>query len=99
MIQIDNLFEEFKSLSDFFLKMMKKDKVLPYWAHPIEVWKYLKDVAIVLFTKLFNSIFRFNNKPDEWRKNILVLIFKNKRDIQSCTNYKRINLMGHIMKL
>jgi hypothetical protein len=28
MIQIDNLFEEFKSLSDFFLKMMKKDKVL-----------------------------------------------------------------------
>jgi Reverse transcriptase (RNA-dependent DNA polymerase) len=36
---------------------------------------------------------------DEWRRSILVPIFKNKGDIQSCTNYKRIKLMSHIMKL
>jgi Reverse transcriptase (RNA-dependent DNA polymerase) len=36
---------------------------------------------------------------DEWRRSILVLIFKNKRDIQSCTNYRGIKLMIHTMKL
>jgi hypothetical protein len=36
---------------------------------------------------------------DEWRRSILVPIFKNKGDVQSCTNYQRITLMSHIMKL
>jgi hypothetical protein len=34
---------------------------------------------------------------DEW--SILVPIFKNKGDIQSCTNYRGIKLMSHTMKL
>jgi Reverse transcriptase (RNA-dependent DNA polymerase) len=37
--------------------------------------------------------------PDEWRRSILVPIFKNKRDIQSCTNYRGIKFMSHTMKL
>jgi Reverse transcriptase (RNA-dependent DNA polymerase) len=37
--------------------------------------------------------------PDEWRTSILVPIFKNKRDIQNCTNYREIKLMSHTMKL
>jgi Reverse transcriptase (RNA-dependent DNA polymerase) len=36
--------------------------------------------------------------PDEWRT-VLVPIFKNKRDIQNCTNYRGIKLMSHTMKL
>jgi hypothetical protein len=36
--------------------------------------------------------------PDEWRS-IIVPIFKNKRDIQSYTNYREIKLMSHTMKL
>jgi hypothetical protein len=36
--------------------------------------------------------------PDEWRST-LVPIFKNKGDIQSCTNYRGIKLMSHTMKL
>jgi hypothetical protein len=36
--------------------------------------------------------------PDEWRS-ILVPIYKNKGDIQSCTNYRGIKLMSHTMKL
>jgi hypothetical protein len=35
--------------------------------------------------------------PDEWRS-IIVPIFKNKRDIQSYTNYREIKLMSHTMK-
>ena len=56
-------------------------------------------IAIVWLTKLFNHIFRSNEMPEEWRKSILVPIFKNKGDIQSCTNYRGIKLMSHTMKL
>ena len=64
----------------------------------IEVWRCLGDVAIVWLTKLFNHIFRSNKMPDEWRS-ILVPIYKNKEDMQSCTNYWEIKLMSHTMKL
>jgi hypothetical protein len=37
--------------------------------------------------------------PKEWRRSVLVSIFKNKRDVQSCTNYQGIKLMSHTMKL
>jgi hypothetical protein len=36
--------------------------------------------------------------PNEWRS-ISVPIYKNKEDIQSCTNYRRIKLISHTMKL
>ena len=36
---------------------------------------------------------------DEWRKSILVPIYKNKGEIQSCTNYRGIKLMCHTIKL
>ena len=66
---------------------------------PIEVWRCLGDIPIVWLTKLFNHIFRSNKMPDEWRRSILVPIYKNKGDIQSCTNYREIKLMSHTMKL
>jgi Reverse transcriptase (RNA-dependent DNA polymerase) len=50
-------------------------------------------------TKLFNTIFRSNKMPDEWRRSILVSIFKNKGDIQNCTNYKGIKLISHTINL
>ena len=66
---------------------------------PIEVWKGLGDIAIVWITKLFNLIFQANKMPEEWRRSVLVPIFKNKEDIQSYTNYRGIKLMSHTMKL
>jgi hypothetical protein len=66
---------------------------------PIEVWRTLEDIAIVWLTKLFNLIFRSNKMSDEWRRSILVPIFKNKGGVQNCTNYRRIKLMSHTMKL
>jgi hypothetical protein len=81
------------------LKKMKTDKALGSDDIPIEVWRCLRDIVIVLLTKLFNIIFRSNKMSDEWRRSILVPIFKNKGDIQSCTNYRGINLMSHTMKL
>jgi hypothetical protein len=55
--------------------------------------------VIVWLTKLFNLTFRLNKMPDEWRRRILVPIFKNNGDVQSCTNYLGIKLMSHTMKL
>jgi hypothetical protein len=81
------------------LKKIKISKALGPDDIPIEVWSCLGDIAIVWLTKLFSIIFRSNKMPDEWRRSIVVSIFKNKGDIQSCTNYKGINLMSHIMKL
>jgi Reverse transcriptase (RNA-dependent DNA polymerase) len=65
----------------------------------IEVWRCIGDIAIVWLTKLFNIIFRSNKMSDEWRRTILVPIFKNKGDIQSCTNYRGIKLISHIIEL
>ena len=81
------------------LKRMKRGKAMGPDGIPIEVWRCLGDRAIVWLTKLFNLIFRSNKMPEEWRRSILVPIFKNKGDVQSCTNYRGIKLMSHTMKL
>uniref|UniRef100_A0A8I6Y6K2 Reverse transcriptase domain-containing protein n=1 Tax=Hordeum vulgare subsp. vulgare TaxID=112509 RepID=A0A8I6Y6K2_HORVV len=81
------------------LKRMKVGKAMGPDGIPIEVWRGLGDIAIVWLTKLFNLIFRSNKMPEEWRWSILVPIFKNKGDVQSCTNYRGIKLMSHTMKL
>jgi hypothetical protein len=56
------------------LKKMKIGKALGPDDIPIEVWRCLRDIAIVWLTKLFNTIFRSNKMPDEWRRSILVPI-------------------------
>ena len=81
------------------LKMMKGGKAMGPDGIPIKVWRCLRDIAIVWLTKMFNNIFRSNKMSGEWRRSILVPIYKNKRDIQSCTNYREIKLMSHTMKL
>jgi hypothetical protein len=81
------------------LKWMKGGKAMDPDGIPIKVWRILGDVAIVWCTKLFNLIFRSNKMSNEWRQSILVPIFKNKGDVQSCTNYRGIKLMSHTMKL
>jgi hypothetical protein len=78
---------------------MKGRKAMGSDGIPIEVWTTLGDVAIVWLTTLFNLIFRSNKMLDEWRRSILIPIFKNKGDVQSCTNYRGIKLMSYIMKL
>jgi Reverse transcriptase (RNA-dependent DNA polymerase) len=81
------------------LKKMKTCKTLGSDDIPIELCRCLRNIAIVWLTKLFNTIFRSNKMPDEWRRSILELIFNNKGDIQSCTNYRGIKLMSYNMKL
>ena len=81
------------------LKRMKMGKAMSPDGIPIKEWRCLGDIAIVWLTKMFNNIFGSNKMPEEWRKSILVPIYKNKGDIQSYTNYRGIKLMSHTMKL
>jgi hypothetical protein len=81
------------------LKRMKEGKAMGQDEIPIEVWRTLGDVVIVWLTKLFNLIFRSNKMSNKWRRSILVPIFKDKGDVQSCTNYRGIKLISHTMKL
>ncbi|KAI5099850.1 ubiquitin-fold modifier 1 precursor [Silurus meridionalis] len=37
--------------------------------------------------------------PEEWRRSVLVLIFKHKGDVQTCSNYRGIKLISHTVKL
>lgn len=66
---------------------------------PIELWKCLEGKDISWLTKLVNEIMRSNKMLDEWRRSILIPIYKHKGDIQNCTNYRGIKLMGYAMKL
>ncbi|KAK3538723.1 hypothetical protein QTP86_014322, partial [Hemibagrus guttatus] len=82
------------------LKRMKSGKAVGPDDILVEVWKCLGEAAAVEFlTTLFNRVLESERMPEEWRRSELVLIFKNKGDVQSCSNYRGIKLMSHTMKL
>uniref|UniRef100_A0A3Q2ZG34 Membrane protein, palmitoylated 7b (MAGUK p55 subfamily member 7) n=1 Tax=Kryptolebias marmoratus TaxID=37003 RepID=A0A3Q2ZG34_KRYMA len=56
-------------------------------------------MAVRFLTRLFIGIFESEKIPEEWRRSVLVSIFKNKGDVKSCSNYRGIKLMSHTMKI
>ncbi|KAK3550470.1 hypothetical protein QTP86_029428 [Hemibagrus guttatus] len=81
------------------LKRMKSGKAVGPDDIPVEVWKCLGEAAVEFLTSLFNRVLESERMPEEWRRSVLVSIFKNKGDVQSCSNYRGIKLMSHTMKL
>ena len=81
------------------LKKMKSGKAVGPDDLPIEVWRCMGEVGVQWLTRLFNRIFETKKMPDAWRHSVVVPIYKNKGDIQNCTNYRGIKLMSHTMKL
>ena len=49
-------------------------------------------------TRTFNQILESERMPEEWRR-ALVMIFKNKRDLLSCGNYRGMKLISQSMIL
>ncbi|KAK3512437.1 hypothetical protein QTP70_009855 [Hemibagrus guttatus] len=78
---------------------MKSGKAVGPDDIPVEVWKCLGEAAMEFLTSLFNRVLESERMPEEWRRSVLVPIFKNKGDVQSCSNYRGIKLMSHTMKL
>ncbi|KAL5579384.1 hypothetical protein UlMin_011826 [Ulmus minor] len=81
------------------LKRMKSGKAVGPNDIPIEAWKCLREVEIQWLTRLFNRILESRKMPNLWRHSIVVPIYKNKGNIQNCSNYRGIKLMSHTMKL
>ncbi|KAK3564719.1 hypothetical protein QTP86_024874, partial [Hemibagrus guttatus] len=81
------------------LKRMKSGKAVGPDDIPVEVWKCLGEAAVEFLTSLFNRVLETERMLEEWRRSVLVPIFKNKGDVQSCSNYRGIKLMSHTMKL
>ncbi|KAK3570098.1 hypothetical protein QTP86_010972 [Hemibagrus guttatus] len=81
------------------LKRMKCGKAVGPDDIPVEVWKCLGEAAVEFLASLFNRVLESERMPEEWRRSVLVPIFKNKGDVQSCSNYRGIKLMSHTMKL
>ncbi|KAK3571170.1 hypothetical protein QTP86_003655 [Hemibagrus guttatus] len=78
---------------------MKSGKAVGPDDIPVEVWKCLGEAAVEFLANLFNRVLESEKMPEEWRRSVLVPIFKNKGDVQSCSNYRGIKLMSHTMKL
>ena len=56
-------------------------------------------MGIEFLTRLFNRLLMNERIPEEWRKSVLIPIYKNKGDAQCCGNYRGIKLMSHTMKV
>ena len=54
---------------------------------------------IKFLTRLFNKILMGERMPEEWRRSVLIPIYKNKGDAQCCGNYRGIKLISHTMKI
>jgi hypothetical protein len=57
------------------------------------------DEGCNFLVRLFNRILEEERMPEERTKSTLVPIYKNKGDVQSCSNYRGIKLMSHAMKI
>ena len=59
---------------------------------PVEVWKCLGEMSVKLLNRLLNNTLTTEEMPREWRRSVLVPIFKNKGDVQNFSNYRGIRI-------
>ena len=81
------------------LRRMKKGKAVWPDELPVEVWKRMGEIVIKFLTRLFNRLLVGERLTEEWRKSVLIPIYKIKADAQCCGNYRGIKLMSHTMKV
>ena len=81
------------------LRRMKKGKAVGPDELPVEVWKCMGKMGINVLTRLFNRLLMSERMPEEWRRSVLIPIYKNKGDTQCSENYRGIKLMSHTMKI
>ena len=77
---------------------MNKGKAVGPDVLPVEVWKCMGEMGINFLTRLLNRLLMGERIPEEWRRSVLIPIYKNKEDAQCRGNYRGIKLMSHTMK-
>ena len=58
------------------LRKMKNGKAVGPDEIPVEAWKCIGEPAVKVMTRLFNRLLKGEKMPDEWRKSVLVPVFK-----------------------
>ena len=81
------------------LRKMKKGKAQGPDDIPVEAWIALGNKGVEFLVNFFNRLLRVQKMPDEWKRSVLVPLYKGKGDIKECGNYGGIKLMSHTMKL
>ena len=81
------------------LRKMKKGKAQGPDGIPVEVWIAIGNKGVEFLVNFFNRLQQGEKMPDEWRRSVLVPLYKGKGDIKECGNYREIKLMSHSMKL
>ena len=65
----------------------------------MEAWTCIGKFGVQLLCRLLNNVLKTGNMSSEWKRSLLVPIFKRKGDIQECNNYRGIKLLSHTFKL
>ena len=80
------------------LRKMQKGKEQGHDDIPVEAWIALGNKGVAFLVNFFNRLLRGEKMPDEWRKSVLISLYKGKGDIKNCGNYRGIKLMSHTIK-
>lgn len=62
------------------MKIMKSGKVVGPDEIPVEARRCVGEMTVKLLTRLFNKILESESMPEEWRRSVLVPIYRNKGD-------------------
>ena len=57
------------------------------------------EVGISVVMELCQHALDRKGMPDEWRKSVLVPIFKGKGDVRNCNTYRGVKLLERAMKI
>ena len=63
------------------LRRMKKGKAVGPDEFPVNVLKCMVKMGIKFLTRLFNRLLMGERMPEEWRRSVLIPIYKNKGDV------------------
>ena len=77
------------------VKKMKKGKAQGPDDIPVEAWIALGNKRVEFLVNFFNRLLREEKMPDNWRRNVLVPLYKGKGDIKECGD----QVVSHTMKL
>ena len=76
------------------LKSMKNRKAAGVCEITTELLKEGGPTLELWLTQVFNKVWRAENVPEDWKKAVIVAIFKNKGSSQECSNYRGISLLS-----
>ena len=60
------------------LRRMKKGKAVGPDELPVKVWKCMGEMGIKFLTRLFNRLLMGERMPEEWRRSVLIPIYKKR---------------------